>query len=104
MAATKNTGNTPQRVTGTDILALLNRKTEDDGTLGDAVVDFTSDKINSLAVGTSRMAGAMTVGVKNTGKHYALEQAVQIARSNHKLAKAATRAAERINRFNGLTT
>lgn len=86
------------KLTGADILAIINRNgSNEERTFGDAVVDFTSDKLNSLTTGVSRIGAAATVGVRNAGNHFAIERALQTVRSDAKLKAAANRAAERIN-------
>jgi hypothetical protein len=97
--ATKTTAvkTNPSTLTGADILAILNRNTAPERSLGDAVVDYTADKMNSLTTGVSRVSGAALEGFNNAGKHFALERSVQKARSDAKLRAAANRAADRLN-------
>lgn len=92
----------PTKLTGADILAILNRNTtNDDSSFSDTVVDYAADRISSTVVGISRISAAAVQGGTNAAKHFALERAVQKARAEHKLVTAANRAAERMNSYIG---
>lgn len=89
----------PTKLSGADILAILNRPVATERSLGDAVVDFAADKMNLFIIGVSRITAAATVGARNAGSHYAIERSLQVARSDARLRAAASRAAERINQL-----